>query len=144
MLSTGSDLIQKCKDGDVAANADVNALIYGESPFSAAVGVGNLDLLHLLLQAGADPVHVSEFGRTPLMIAAQRGHLEIVQCLLQRQPSAVLNARDEDGNTALLLAVNECDDEIASALLDAGADATWPMTAPRSSLHVSTSKWTSA
>ena len=38
-------------------------------------------------------------GLTPLLYAADRGHLEIVQCLLANK--AEVNIHDQDGQTAL-------------------------------------------
>jgi ankyrin repeat protein len=58
------------------------------------------------------------------MIAAECGDFEMVQLLLQHHPPPPLNAHDEYGSTALLLAIKNNKLDIASLLLDAGADVT--------------------
>ncbi|KAF8284423.1 putative ankyrin repeat protein [Trypanosoma cruzi] len=58
-------------------------------------------------------------GRTLLMLACQRGQLPLVMALLKK---AEMNARDRDGNTALLLAAAAGRAEIVEHLLANGAD----------------------
>lgn len=49
-----------------------------------AARLGREKMVQLLLQSGADPDPRSSFGLTPLALAAQSGHLEIVQILLRK------------------------------------------------------------
>lgn len=65
------------------ANANVN-LVSGENraPLAAAAVMGNLNALNLLLQKGASLIHHDNYA-TALMYAAERGHLPIVQRLLE-------------------------------------------------------------
>ena len=54
------------------------------------------------------------------MLAAGEGHLEIVKCLIEA--GADINARRNDGRTAVMLAANEGHLETVKWLTDAGAD----------------------
>ena len=56
------------------------------------------------------------------MVAALEGHVEVVQWLLHHETVALLDARDDLGCTALILAVQSGNIEVAFALLDAGAN----------------------
>lgn len=59
-------------------------------------------------------------GLTPLMVAAVRGNLEIVQALLRAGANA--NANQADGGTSLMIASRMGFDEIVKVLLAADAD----------------------
>jgi ankyrin repeat protein len=63
-----------------------------------------------------------EYGETPLMLASEQGHAAMVQFLLLHGANA--NARDTDGYTPLLFAVEKArqpDTEVVRMLLQAGA-----------------------
>ncbi len=49
-----------------------------------AAQLGLMDFMDLLLKHGAHPDPRSSYGLTPLALAAQAGHLEIIQTLLRR------------------------------------------------------------
>ncbi|RLN51169.1 hypothetical protein BBP00_00009937 [Phytophthora kernoviae] len=59
-------------------------------------------------------------GWTPLIVAAQRGHFNIVTLLVEN--GAEVNAKTHNGRTALLLAAEEGNLEIVRLLLDSDAD----------------------
>jgi ankyrin repeat protein len=125
-----SELISRCKERNLdavrqllAANANINASIDGESPLIIALHQNNTRLLDIVLQAGADTIRVPELGTTALMIAADCGSVKAVRCLLQHKPD-LLDAHDDIGRTALFPALQNNNLEVASALLDAGASAT--------------------
>ena len=46
--------------------------------------VGNYELVSLLLTAGADPNHRNARAITPILVAAEHGHADVVQELLSR------------------------------------------------------------
>lgn len=70
----------------------------------------------ILLQAGANPNASNFHGQTPLMIAAQKGCIHVVNTLLQA--GANPNAIDNDFNTTLDIAVIENHVSVVNALLE--------------------------
>lgn len=91
----------------VKAALDAGATInetraYGGHILLAAAQHGNLEILRVLLDRGADPKAHHE-GFTPVMQAAIQGHTEAVRFLISR--GADVNARDKNGRTALDWAV---------------------------------------
>lgn len=64
-------------DADVNAQSSIN----GETPLHEAASIGNLDIVELLLNHGADPKIKNYFDATPLDIAEIQGHEHIAQCL---------------------------------------------------------------
>jgi ankyrin repeat protein len=109
--------------------------LVGATPFLLASRVGDLSLIRLLAEAGADTSLPLEDGRSPLMMAAQgettgagarRGAaeprvLEAVKVLIER--GADVNAADGRGNTALhlLAARKPAFDSVIQLLADRGA-----------------------
>ena len=64
---------------------------------------GNIEIVRLLLEAGADPnIHKTPPIQTPLMAASAQGHIEIVRMLLDA--GAKVETLDEDGWSAILYA----------------------------------------
>jgi ankyrin repeat protein len=146
LLSHGADVNARSKFGDPALllaarggdaptlkrllelGADVNAQDQkGSTALSYVARNGHLDAVNLLLARGATidgrsrtrPL-ATQSRRTPLMAAASGGHREIVQVLLDHK--ADLQARDEDGWSALVWAAVGGDLPTVKLLLDAGAD----------------------
>jgi len=107
---------------------------------------GHLDVVKILLSANADPnqsdraekdlgdissllEHTSlatvasmgnDFGKTPLIVAAQKGHLEILQKLIAAETE--VNHQDALGYTALFFACKTENLAITQELIDASAD----------------------
>lgn len=73
------------------------------------------------IEAGANVNAHHQHGKTALMKAAARGHVEIVKILLDAQ--ADVNSQDMWGNTALMLAANRGHTEIVELLQEQGASA---------------------
>jgi ankyrin repeat protein len=73
---------------------------YKESALLTASLHGKKDIVEQLLLFGANiNVHYDDTGETPLILAARRGHTEIVQLLIQR--GADLKQEDHDKKNAL-------------------------------------------
>jgi hypothetical protein len=113
---------------------------------------GNLELMRLFLERGADVHFRNRFDEQALQLAAWRGHLDAVRLLIERGATvsregthwgalhyavfaghadiarlliargADVNARSPNGSTALMLAAREGQADLAGALLEAGAD----------------------
>ena len=66
---------------------------------------------------------VDSEGRTPLHVAARAGHENVCDVLLRSELLERLDARSNDGSTALFLATAEEHAELCAWLLERGADA---------------------
>jgi ankyrin repeat protein len=80
----------------------------------------NLEILNMLIAAGADVNRPNEYKIAPLATAAEQGNTEIVAALLKA--GAKVNARNTHGGTALQVAVLRGYTEIVKMLIAAGAD----------------------
>jgi ankyrin repeat protein len=106
----------------------------GATPFLRAAQSGDIVLLKLLLEHGADPKINTEYGVTPLMVASGIGWvqgvtyewspeqtLETVKMLLDL--GADVNAQDRlDGRTALMGAAHKGRNDVIEVLVQHGAD----------------------
>jgi hypothetical protein len=100
----------------LAAGIDPDAL--GGRAAALAAGRGTIEVLRLLLEAGADPnLPGGSFGQTPLIAAVLRDRIEAAELLLEA--GADPDARTRSGAVALHFAK---DVETARLLLEAGAD----------------------
>ncbi len=82
---------------------------------------GSPGATRLLLEAGANPNAITEYlFWTPLHDAAAYGDAEVVRLLLQADGAR--EARNSDGNTALMLATLAQRTDSVAAMLEAGAD----------------------
>ena len=99
---------------------DVNARggLYG-TPLHAAVAKGNIDVMMLLLQNGADVAAVDRDGFTPLYEASRRRRFDMMSLLFDHH--ADVNSQDERGRTALFRSSSEREPEVARVLLRHGA-----------------------
>ena len=93
-----------------------------EIPFDAeTVSQAHIDSVRQLLARGADPNLRDIYGWTPLMRAVYEDRARVVQALLE-QSDIQLNARNDQGATALYLAAVQGNEPVTRALLLAGAD----------------------
>jgi hypothetical protein len=111
-----------------------------EQRLMAAAAAGNVDDINALLQEGADPSYqdVAE-GVSPLMRAAENGHLQAAVALLEG--GAPWNAQDKEGYTAGKPADLACHAWPPAALPAQASRGCWPHcaaacpAAPRTLLH---------
>lgn len=90
------------------------------SPLVAAARNGDLLILKLLMDAGADVAFHAEGDEPPLMAAAANGHLEVARLLVEE--GAAVNQKLQGEGTALLLASREGQLEMVNYLIAQGAD----------------------
>ncbi|KAL4577960.1 hypothetical protein LXL04_014075 [Taraxacum kok-saghyz] len=80
---------------------------------------GDLSQLKSLIRAGADPSIKDYDGRSPLHLAASKGHENIALYLIQQ--GVEVNIYDNFGNTPLFEAIKSGHDKVASLLVEKGA-----------------------
>jgi len=91
---------------------------------------GYLDILKLTIQAGADPTIVNRYGGTALIPAAEHGHVEVIEELLN-DTTINVNHVNLLGWTALMEAIvlnngNPIQQTVVQLLIDHGADVNIP------------------
>ena len=91
----------------------------------AAVRAGDIEGLKSALSAGADVNARDGSGLTPLMQAADKGYVLMVEPLLGA-PNLDIDARAADGATALFIAAVHKNTEVIDLLVNAGADVSIP------------------
>src|SRR6185503_5154497 len=87
----------------------------------AASSKGDLGEVQTLLKREANVNAANEEGTTPLFIAAEKGHRDIVALLLDKGAD-VKQERADSGEPPLFIAAQEGHREIVALLLDHGAD----------------------
>ncbi|KAL4608753.1 receptor-interacting serine/threonine-protein kinase 4 [Arapaima gigas] len=92
----------------------------GCTPLHLAAQHGHLPTVKMLLEEKADPDSITHAGRTACHLAAEEGHSDIVKELLQ-SCSETVNVPDQQGLTALQLAVRGGYTNIIHTLLSHGA-----------------------
>eukprot|EP00042_Codosiga_hollandica_P032190 m.202172 g.202172 ORF g.202172 m.202172 type:complete len:322 (-) comp53833_c0_seq11:545-1510(-) len=119
------------------SSIDINARDKdGQTALMVAVVERIEDNVMTLLQAGASATIPSHNGRTVLHAVAERYSSASLKQLLIKQPGLDINAREEEGRTALMIAVAREDDDCTDALLAAGANTEGMFQTGETLLHV--------
>jgi ankyrin repeat protein len=90
----------------------------GKTPLEIAIQLSQMDMAYHLIHFGAEAT--PKGSKTALNLAVGRGHLEMVQELLNTR--ARVNARDRSGRTALHFAAGLVQVEVAHLLIQHAAD----------------------
>ena len=98
-----------------------------------ACAAGDAAAVSRLLPPGGTPRNLSGqrfqsprgHQSTPLIIAAELGHMEIVRMILERAPNTNADYADAVGDTALISAARYHHADIVRLLADFGADLNW-------------------
>ncbi|HEX8749457.1 MAG TPA: ankyrin repeat domain-containing protein [Pyrinomonadaceae bacterium] len=101
------------------ADTDVVDKNHDATALAVAVGRGNLQIVRMLLKAGADPNKVNGSGQTALMNLSESSTASIIKDLLAAR--ANIEARDENGGSALMAAARINNVELLKTLLSQGA-----------------------
>jgi ankyrin repeat protein len=83
---------------------------------------GKVEAVRVLLEAGADVRKSNGIGQTPLHLASSKGHLEIVQALLEAGAGADVRKGDKVGDSPISRACKGKHFEVFRALVEAGGD----------------------
>lgn len=89
--------------------------------FLAEVSKNNAEALELFIKAGIPLDAVNEQGQTAIMIASEKGYVDILKTLVKSNP-ALLKRVDKDGNTALMIASRLGQEKSVSVLCENGAE----------------------
>ena len=133
LLDAGADVNALVNNTPRARMRDGSPRIVFATPLMRAAFSGDIELVKLLLSRGADPKIVSRDNETMLMAACGTGfipgyskgrtpaeRLEVVKLLIDLGQD--VNAADDYGITALMVAANIGDVPIIQYLVDKGAD----------------------
>ena len=119
-------------------------------PLHLAVVHSNNKTIQLLLKESPDLTLCDVHKRSVLHLAITKGHLEIIELILdyiiqaypkeRSDPLHVLNLQDRDGNTALHLAIKSSRDEILTKLLPLNPLMNFKNSFGQTPLHIAVSK----
>jgi ankyrin repeat protein len=149
LLDAGADPNMRMKSSTETRTIFTHQWLYeeGATPFLRAAQSGDLVLMKLLVEHGADPHIPTDYNVTPLMVASgiawvegvtyewsPEQSLETVKYLLDL--GADVNAQDTlDGRTALMGAAHKGRPEVVKLLVDHGADLSTHDIGSRDSIH---------
>ena len=105
----------------IANNASPNIHPVNYSCLRLAIELNDLELVEMLLAAGADPnVQNIDDGYTPLMVACDKGYIPIIKAL--KSSNVNLNAHGKDRWTGLMIACAKNHIDVVELLIISGAD----------------------
>ena len=104
-----------------ATRLERSGLRFSSQDFLNEVSKNNEKAVDLFVKAGVDLDAANEKGQTALMLAAEKGHVRMLQTLAKLNAPS-LNHADKSGNTALMAAARQGQENIVQALVESGAD----------------------
>ena len=113
---------RECLELVLTRGASPNGAVFGRSALQDAAGFGNLDMVRMLVEKGADVQAADERGYTALMrgvLSYEPGAAQVVEYLLTK--GARTDPKNETADTALSFALRFGDTPIAAMLRRAGA-----------------------
>jgi ankyrin repeat protein len=103
----------------------------GFTPLHVAAGTSSEDVITAILNGASDPLELLQLGAlglrgqqgfTPLHVAAREDNAPAAQAMVYHQGATIMELRDDNGLTPLLLAFCLGSPDVASVLISAGAD----------------------
>jgi ankyrin repeat protein len=115
----GIKIIELLCENDAEVNAydkdEWTALIY-------AVEFGRFEIVKCLLEYRADVLHENKYGKSSIMMACEKGNLDILKLLYNGKDSTALNGRSKIGKSILLIAcIKENNIDVIKYLVENGA-----------------------
>ncbi len=92
---------------------------YGNTPLQLAAERGHVEVVRLLCDIGADIEARDNHGWRPLHNAAYNGHISVMKELIEER-NAEINARDDNGSTALRWTRGNNKPDVAAYLVSHG------------------------
>ncbi len=108
-----------CQEAPPTQGSAMSSTLVGAQPLHFAAANGDVELVKLLLDRGAEINAATQDGWTALHFACLRGDEGLVKLLLDR--GVDVNTKTTSGVSALSIATSEGDREIVELLLDRGA-----------------------
>lgn len=103
-----------------SATAEIDLMQTGSVPLTIAAAKGDAEKVHALLITGTSPNLTDPSGRPAICWAALGNHVAVIEELV-KAPRIVIDAKDHDGNTALILAAQRGQDDAVAVLIRAKA-----------------------
>ncbi len=111
-----------------ATRLERSGIRFSSQEFLNEVSKNNEKAVDLFVKAGVDLNAMNEKGQTALMLAAEKGHVRMLQALAKLNAPS-LNHADKSGNTALMTAARQGQENIVQALVESGADVNYTVPA---------------